>query len=92
MKKKDRDALRKLAKKATPGPWHWHCRGCGIIEAMEIPDPKGGGPFGVHVAEVYAHHGHGKNAPYITALSPPVVLGLLDYVDALEAKLRKAKR
>ena len=72
----DLDAIERLAREATPGPWkaqeHGAHRGTIAIEED--------GRFIETIAEVYcgAAHGHGaQNARYIAALSPEVVLDLV---------------
>ena len=79
----EREELRKLAEAATPGPWsltdgdpamngqHWTIRRQGVA--------------GIRVSGFT--YGSNGDAEFIAAANPAAVLGLLDQLDAAEAKL-----
>lgn len=67
--------LRKLALKATQGPWHVWRFG------------EGKPPYLAHSAASWAVSLGEENLAYIAALSPDVVLGLLDAMEAAEARV-----
>lgn len=86
------EGLREKAEKATPGPWmldgmgedepqlnYWAHRFIGTANPNES---------GYHEVIATSEDGHGRNAEYIAAVSPDVVLGLLDEVDHLRSVLR----
>jgi uncharacterized protein YciI len=70
-------ALRKVAEAATPGPW--------VAEDGEVWRPSPIADLAVAEAELV------RNAAYIAAASPDVVLGLLDRLDAAEAKVARVE-
>ena len=77
--------LRRLAENATPGPWDYY-RPHPNYRAYAVDQVMPGGYLGEAVAtteDVYAE----KNAAFIAAANPAVVLGLLDATDALRAEL-----
>jgi len=88
----DHDELRALAEAATPGPWDseyvWQAvrhivRNCDFVQgADEFSDGDG---FGWN----YGPRGEGDPA-YIAAVSPDVVVGLLDEIAELRAALSVA--
>ena len=77
--------LRRLAEAATPGPWDYY-RPHPNYRAYAVDQVMPGGYLGEAVAtteDVYAE----KNAAFIAAANPAVVLGLLAEADALRAEL-----
>ena len=68
----DREELRKLAEAATPGPWSTAAFQLVIDVARRID---------------VGMCGHRDDAAFIAAANPAAVLGLLDQLDAAEAKL-----
>lgn len=88
----DRAALRALAEAATPGPWHPADRGIGWevhVEPHNDPDAKCWGqlPDGSWVPDDELMSGHKgttseSDARYLAAVSPDVILALLDALDA----------
>lgn len=66
-----RDALRALARQATPGPW----------------DIEGPGPVGLLVTALHGTpvcKPYADNAAYLGSLAPGVLVSLLDQIDTLE--------
>ena len=63
------DELRKLAEAATPGPWSWERDGC----------------YGDVVMKGLRFTTSQRNAAYIAAASPDVVLGLLDEIERMRS-------
>lgn len=96
----DRPSLRALAAAATPGPWRTESQAIapGDSDTLEIiGSPPGGGEVVAIVDAIECSWGdapatqYERNARYIAAVSPPVLLALLDALDAAErerAKLR----
>ena len=87
----DRDELRKLAEAATPGPWE--ADGGEISQHWSRPEPWRE-IIGTRVAcGSYCYGGTAQgverteDAEFIAAANPAAVLGLLDQLDAAEAKL-----
>jgi hypothetical protein len=81
----DLDKLKRLAQKATPGPWSfWHgwvatdIDNDGGVIIAERPTPSGG----KYQARVDA------NFDYIAAANPAVILELIDSLEAAERNLR----
>jgi len=87
----DHAELRAKAEAATPGPWvldqdgvdepnvnYWGRRFIGTAHPDE---------HGFHNVIADTEDGHGRNAQYIAAASPDVVLGLLDEI----ARLRRGR-
>lgn len=84
--------LKIMAKKATPGPWR-------AIELANAPDPE---CCVESMTRTVAVMGHGSNArtpeerrrraddaSFVAALSPPVVLELVDRAESLETFIRQ---
>ena len=94
-----KEYLRKLAEEATPGPWRTRWYGSGGYEGREgvtvVTDT------GSVSCQDIAYLGRGdleedtaqrsRNGKYIAAVSPSVILGLLDRVAELEAELFEAR-
>ena len=87
--------LRRLAEAATPGPWE--SDGLEVCQHWSLPEPW----HAVVNAEIscgpYCYGGSVRpierdaDAAYIAALSPDVVLALLDERDALAAKVERVR-
>lgn len=86
------DRLEELAKAATPGPWH--------VEYMEFgkgPDThltallcdEEGRPFGVIDEEPDGYDSSSPNLEYIAAVSPDVILSLLEDRKALIERVKR---
>jgi hypothetical protein len=65
----DTEALRSLAREATPGPWKTQGAAVGVVDGVTV---------------VTAHQSY-RDAAYLAAISPEVVLGLLDEIDERRA-------
>ena len=91
----DLTELRRLAEAATPGPWE--SDGLEVCQHWSLPEPW----HAVVNAEIscgpYCYGGSVRpierdaDAAYIAALSPAVVLALLDERDALAAKVERVR-
>lgn len=83
MNQEERDELRRLATRATPGPWGEFCESGDwwIGRCTEDGDAL---PEIVCDSESIDSH----DTAYIAAVSPDVVLRLLDYIDDLEGALK----
>ncbi|WP_296271766.1 ead/Ea22-like family protein [Pseudomonas sp. UBA6323] len=87
----DKVELRRLAKLATPGPWHDH--GCGSVSSS-VPVKT--------VARFYhqgragtlqqGYEGSGANAAFVAAANPATIIALLDEQNQLAAELANVKR
>ena len=92
----DREALRRLAEKATPGPWE----GTDGFGGTWVTDSGGGIPGGLSGA---VHPSTAKmpgvvlgnvsdyDAMYIAAINPQVILALLDELEAAEATAERRR-
>lgn len=85
-------ALREVAEAATPGPWEWEDEGfmgCGQVwtqgEGVE------GGSIAGPTGDCYPRSGYSpkEDMQFIATFDPPTVLGLLDTIDALAARLAR---
>jgi len=82
----DLDKLERLAKTATPGPWDsWPW---GVADTDEVDTcffGQRGEPARAAIGECYPELGQGENdAQYIAAVSPDVVLELIERIRELE--------
>ena len=78
------DQLRALARAATPGPWHVEAQGHASQEVARVNNLEVAPPDSVELAHC------ATDAAYIAAVSPDVVLGLIDEVDRLRLLLRES--
>lgn len=76
--------LRDLAQAATPGPWRVEARGHAAQEVARVNNLEVAPPDSVELAHC------ATDAAYIAAVSPDVVLGLIDDVDRLRLLLRES--
>lgn len=78
------DQLRALAQSATPGPWHVEAYGHSAQRVAQVNNLEVAPSNDVELAHCAA------DAAYIAAVSPDVVLGLIDEVDRLRLLLRES--
>mgnify|MGYP001576939573 CR=1 FL=1 len=78
----DHKTLRRLAKAATPGPWH--SPGLGELHASDHLEIISGARYPDEVGKMFTNLS-GKDADYIAALDPQTILALLDELAAAEA-------
>lgn len=94
------DELRKLADKATPGPWKLRVIGCSIGCCDDLHEVLARYPEDSEldrgIATVYGGNAvwlrggeTEANAAYIAAVDPQTILSLLDRCDRLEQALRR---
>lgn len=90
------DRLRELAAAATPGPWQFEYAGqfgkMGEVELYgnaQLPDE---GDLIAVFSRDDNEQGAEPNAAYVAAVSPDVVLALLDERDAQQAEIAVLKR
>ena len=76
--------LRALAQAATPGPWRVEARGHAAQEVARVNNLEVAPPDSVELSLC------ATDAAYIAAVSPDVVLGLIDEVDRLRLLLRES--
>lgn len=86
----DTNALRKLCKSATPGPWEWCCWDNDSFEIVSGGFDSEGRVIGSTVVQPDASDEEGcggvkrrEDADYISAANPATVLALLDELDRL---------
>ena len=82
----DTDALRKLCKSATPGPWHVDSYAPGLNEISTYTGKFSGDVIGSPQDDGWRVPSISDNdAAYIAAANPATVLQLLDEIDRLRA-------
>ena len=82
MTRSELNQLRDLAQAATPGPWRVEAQGHAEQEVARVNNLEVAPPDSVELAHC------ATDAAYIAAVSPDVVLGLIDEVDKLRAASR----
>ena len=84
MTRSELNQLRDLAQAATPGPWRVEAQGHASQEVARVNNLEVAPPDSVELAHC------ATDAAYIAAVSPDVVLGLIDEVDRLRLLLRES--
>lgn len=89
----DLDKLRALAEKATPGPWRVpnHC-GFGVERDIDFRDKRRAPATVVMAVGAKKEYPSRPDSEYIAAVSPDVILALLDALDAAGRTLANVKR
>ena len=77
MNKQDRDRLRELAEKATPGPWLYHSMGVISQNPLRV----------VLLSNEPRKEQTKYDVMFISESNPQTILSLLDYVDELEKRI-----
>lgn len=91
MRKQDRNKLREMAEKATPGPWEeikdddWACRGYYLIRSLKTEEPI----IPTDWNDEHFPAPNDNDCAYIAAASPDKILDLLYMIEELEKEVSK---
>jgi len=82
----DLTALRDLAEKATPGPWHFHQDDGTALDISEVCIPRPEEDVDLSIASLLED----RDGAFIAAANPATVLALLDRLERAERELEVA--
>lgn len=83
----DLTALRELAEKATPGPWHFHQDDGTALDISEVCIPRPEEDVDLSIASLLED----RDGAFIAATNPSVVLALLDRLESAEAAIERVR-
>lgn len=83
----DLTALRALAEKATPGPWHFHQDDGTALDISEVCIPRPEEDVDLSIASLLED----RDGAFIAATNPSVVLALLDRLESAEAAIERVR-